>query len=357
MKWPFGKKQKDEKAPSTAERAANAALGGGAVAGTYYAAPKFKNVGLKLLGKAYYKANENPILRASEEQLSALADKLGVSDIPRHLSDYVKERASFIGKGMRPEVLMSTFDVPPRLINEAVEKGLIVGPRLYSPMAHEMGHASTPTGISKLFGRDSWLERKFSGAGQRMDKLTKKYPNLKYIKPLGLTAVGAAAGKSDSAIGAGGKGALAGAGAGLLLQGPRIYEEARATMKGLKALKQLGVDKAIRRASRGALSRAFGTYLWNAGAPAALLGLGGGLGRHFLTKSLNKKKSEKTATMTYDAMVKRADLGAITNRLRNIAPAVKQFGSKLGKKLSKKYIKGYAEQFFAPQPAAEETTR
>lgn len=143
-------------------------------------------------------------------------------------------------------------------------------------LAHEIGHTS-----GWALPKSKWGARLYTGS--RLGAMVSP------LAALGLSAYTAK--PEDTALRSAGKGGLTGGGLGLGLSAPMLFEEGRASLRGLRALKTLGLSPAARRAARGALLRAFGTYGATAVLPAAGIGiLGALLGRWVKRRRLAKKQ-------------------------------------------------------------------
>ncbi len=127
-------------------------------------------------------------------------------------------------------------------------------------LAHELGHASIHQGGGLSRVNQSWLR-----------------PLSFLPSAIAAGSVGPAAGLAWGPAAGLGLGALAGVVAGA----PTLINEWQASSRAKDTLKALGPTPAQTKANHRDLHSAFGTYLTGAALPAAAIGLGAGLFKHF----------------------------------------------------------------------------
>lgn len=166
-------------------------------------------------------------------------------------------------KGIRGDIqqfLHELFYGGPEPRRHQLRRGYIVGGPKMTPevLAHEMGHA---TGRGKMLGL-----RQLGAIGQLAAPLTSYFVGRKYGDAPESSMGGAAL-----------RGGLAGLGTGTLMGGALIPEELRASLRGLKGLKQIGWGPAKVKAARRKLLKALGTYGLGITALPAAAGVAGAL--------------------------------------------------------------------------------
>lgn len=214
---------------------------------------------------------------------------------PHYTDPYTLQRArsgAFIGGSGTPDVAVNPIldalekerGVP--YLNAKDAKKPFADPRLRAKLragflygdlkapeifAHELGHATGWKGLHKL--------QPYSRGAMMLG---------------GPVSTAVAAGMADPNKGYGEsvlRGGLTGGATGLLMSSPALAEEARASLRAMKALKAVGASPELIRRARGNLLNAFSSYLAVAALPHASSGMvGGALGRWWKHKPAGNPK-------------------------------------------------------------------